>query len=74
VAYILAPLATANRERMVWLTHEELAPLTGVGREAITRYVLPDLRKQGLIAYGGHRRGIRVLNSAQLLALPRHRM
>jgi len=74
VAYILAHLATANRERMVWLTHEELAPLTGVGREAITRYVLPDLRKQGLIAYGGHRRGIRVLNSAQLLALPRHRM
>ncbi len=74
VAYILAHLATANRERMVWLTHEELVPLAGVGREAITRYVLPDLRKQGLIAYGGHRRGIRVLNSAQLLALPRHRM
>jgi len=74
VAYILAHLATANRERMVWLTHEELAPLAGIGREAITRYVLPDLRKQGLIAYGGHRRGIRVLDGAQLLALPRHRM
>ncbi len=69
VAYVLAHLAMANRERMVWLTHEELAPLAGVGREAITRYVLPDLREQGLIAYGGHRRGIRVLNSAQLLAL-----
>ncbi len=74
VAYILAHLVTANRERMVWLTHEELAPLAGVGREAITRYVLPDLRKQGLIAYGGHRRGIRVLDGAQLLALPRHGM
>jgi len=74
VAYVLAHLATANRERMVWLTHEELAPLAGVGREAITRYVLPDLRKQSLIAYGGHRRGIRVLDGAQLLALPRHGM
>ncbi len=74
VAYILAHLATANRERIVWLTHEELAPLAGVGREAITRYVLPDLREQGLIAYGGHRRGIRVLNSQQLLALLRHGM
>jgi len=30
VAYILAHLATANRERMVWLTHEEL-----VGQPAI---------------------------------------
>ncbi len=56
------------------MTHEELAPLAGVGREAITRYVLPDLRQQGLIAYGEHRRGIRVLNSQRLLALPRHRM
>ncbi len=74
VAYILAHLATANRERMVWLTHEELAPLAGVSRETITRYVLPDLRDSGLIAYGGYRRGIRVLNSAQLLALPRHSM
>lgn len=67
VAYVLAHLATANRERTVWLTHEELAPLAGVGREAITRYVLPDLRRRGLIAYGEHRRGIRVLDSAQLL-------
>ncbi len=74
VAYVLAHLATANGERMVWLTHEELAPLAGVGREAITRYVLPDLRGRGLIAYGGHRRGIHVLDSAQLLALPRHSM
>jgi len=74
VAYILAHLATTNRERMVWLTHEELAPLAGVGREAVTRYVLPDLRQQGLIAYGERRRGIRVLNSQQLLALPRHGM
>ncbi len=74
VAYILAHLATANRERMVWLTHEELAPLAGVGREAVTRYVLPDLRQQGLIAYGERRRGIRVLNGRQLLALPRHSM
>jgi len=74
VAYVLAHLATANGERMVWLTHEELAPLAGVGREAITRYALPDLRGRGLIAYGGHRRGIRVLDSAQLLTLPLHRM
>ena len=74
LAYTLAHLATANRERMVWLTHEELAPLVGVGREVITRYALPDLRGRGLIAYGRHRRGIRVLDSAQLLALPRHSM
>jgi len=74
VAYILAHLATANGERMVWLTHEELASLVGVGREALTRYVLPDLRGCGLIAYEGHRRGIHVLNSAQLVALPRHGM
>ncbi len=72
LAYALAHLATANRERMVWLTHEELAPLVGVGRETITRYALPDLRGRGLIAYGGHRRGIHVLDSAQLLALPKH--
>jgi len=72
LAYVLAHLATANRERVVWLTHEELAPLVGVGREVITRYALPDLRGRGLIAYGGHRRGIRVLDSAQLLALPTH--
>jgi len=68
VAYVLVHLAMANRERIVWLTHEELVPLAGVGREAITRYVLPDLRGRSLIAYGGHRRGIRVLDSAQLLA------
>ncbi len=74
LAYTLAHLATANRERMVWLTHEELAPLVGVGREVITRYALPDLRGRGLIAYGRHRRGIRVLDSAQLLTLPLHRM
>ncbi len=74
VAYVLAHLATANSERMVWLTHEELASLGGVGREAITRYVLPDLRRRGLIAYGGHRRGIHVLDSVQLVALPRHSM
>ena len=74
VAYVLAHLATVSSERMVWLTHEELASLVGVGREAITRYVLPDLRGCGLIAYEGHRRGIRVLDSAQLLALPIHRM
>jgi len=41
------------RRASEWLTHEELVPLAGVGREAITRYVLPDLREQGLIAYGG---------------------
>ncbi len=70
LAYVLAHLATANRERMVWLTHEELAPLAGVGREVITRLALPDLRERGLIAYGGHKRGIRVLDGAQLLALP----
>jgi CRP/FNR family cyclic AMP-dependent transcriptional regulator len=74
VAYVLAHLATANGERMVWLTHEELASLVGVGREAITRYVLPDLRGRGLIAYEGHRRGIHVVDSAQLVALPRHSM
>ncbi len=70
VAYVLAHLATANREQTVWLTHEELAPLAGVGREALTRYILPDLRERGLIAYGGHRRIIRVLNSVRLLTLP----
>ena len=74
VAYVLAHLATANGERMVWLTHEELASLVGVGREAITRYVLPDLRGRGLIAYEGHRRGIHVLDSTQLVALLRHGM
>ncbi len=74
VAYVLAHLATANGERMVWLTHEELASLVGVGREAITRSVLPDLRERGLIAYGGHRRGIHVVDSARLVALPRHSM
>jgi len=68
VAYVLAHLAMANSERMVWLTHEELASLVGVGREAITRYVLPDLRGRSLIAYEGHRRGIHVVDSAQLLA------
>ncbi len=71
LAYALAHLATTNKERMVWLTHEELAPLVGVGREAITRYALPDLRERGLIAYGRHRRGIRVLDSTHLLALVR---
>jgi len=74
VAYVLAHLATVNGERMVWLTHEELASLVGVGREAITRYVLPDLRERGLIAYDGHRRGIHVVDSARLVALPKHRM
>ncbi len=74
VAYVLAHLATANGERMVWLTHEELASLVGIGREAITRYVLPDLRGRGLIAYEGHRRGIHVVDSARLVALLRHGM
>ena len=74
IAYVLAHLATINGERMVWLTHEELASLVGVGREAITRYVLPDLRGRGLIAYEGHRRGIHVVDSARLVALLRHSM
>ncbi len=69
VAYVLAHLATANGERMVWATHEELAILAHGRREALTGEVLPDLRGCGLIAYERHRRGIRVLDRAGLLAL-----
>jgi len=70
VAYVLAHLAMANGERMVWVTHEELATLAHVSREAVTRYMLPDLRGRGLIVYEQHRRGLRVLDSAGLLTLP----
>ena len=69
VAYVLAHLATANGERMVWATHEELAIWAHARRAALTGEVLPDLREQGLIAYERHRRGIRVLDRAELLAL-----
>ncbi len=69
VAYVLAHLALANGERMVWTTHEELAVLAHGRREAITRCVLPDLQGRGLIAYERHRRGIYVRNPTELLAL-----
>jgi len=69
VAYVLAHLATANGERMVWATHEELAILAHGRREALTGEVLPELRGHGLIAYKRHRRGIRVLDRVGLLAL-----
>ncbi len=69
VAYILAHLAAANGERTVWATHEELAVWAHGHREALTGEVLPDLRGRGLIAYERHRRGIRVLDHAGLLAL-----
>jgi len=74
VAYVLAHLATATGERIVWATHEELATLTRTNREAVTRCVLPDLRGRGLIAYEGHRRGIRVLDCEGLLALAAREM
>ncbi len=63
LAYVLAHLATATSERIVWATHEELATL------AVTRCMLPDLRERRLIGYEQHRRGIRVLNNAGLVAL-----
>jgi len=55
-AYVLAHLATANRERMVWATQEELAAWAGCRREALSAEVLPDLRGQGLITYERHPR------------------
>jgi len=69
VAYVLAHLATASGERMVWATQEELAAWADCRREALSTEVLPDLRGQGLIAYERRRRGIRVLDRAGLLAL-----
>ncbi len=69
VAYVLAHLAAANRERTVWATQEELASWAGCRREALSAEVLPDLRERGLIAYGRRRRGIHVLDRAGLLAL-----
>ncbi len=69
VAFVLAHLATANGERTVWATHEELAVWAHGRREAISGCVLPELRERGLIAYERHRRGIRVLDRAGLLAL-----
>ncbi len=68
-AYVLAHLATANRERTVWATQEELASWAGCRRETLSAEVLPDLRGQGLITYEPRRRGIRVLDRAGLLAL-----
>jgi len=69
VAYVLARLAAVNGERTVWATHEELAAWAHSRREAISGYVLPELRERGLIAYERHRRGIRVRDRAGLLAL-----
>ncbi len=69
VAYVLAHLASANRERTVWATQEELASWAGCRREALSAEVLPDLRGQGLITYERRRRGIHVLDRAGLLAL-----
>ena len=74
VAYVLARLAAIAGERTVWTTHEELAALTRVSREEVTRRVLPDLKGRGLIAYEQRHRGISVLDSAGLLDLARHRM
>ena len=56
----LQRLAESDPERMVWATHGELAQRIGASREAVTR-LLPKLEQQGLIAYGRHRRGIKVL-------------
>lgn len=69
VAYVLAHLATANGERMVWATHEELATWVHARRASLTADVLPNLQGRGLISYARHRRGIRVLDRAALLAL-----
>jgi len=69
VAYVLAHLATANGERMVWATHEELATWVHARRASLTADVLPDLQGRGLIAYARHQRGIRVRDRTGLLAL-----
>ena len=69
VAYVLAHLTTANRERMVWATQEELAAWAGCRRATVTQDVLPELQKRDLIAYERHQRGIHVLDRAGLLAL-----
>ncbi len=69
VAYVLAHLATANSERMVWATHEELATWAHARRASLTADVLPDLQECGLIAYRRHQRGIRVRDRTGLLAL-----
>jgi len=69
VAYVLAHLATANGERMVWATHEELAIWVHARRASLTTDVLPDLQGRGLIAYTRHQRGIRVRDRTGLLAL-----
>ncbi len=68
VAYVLAHLALANSERMVWATQEELATWTHARRASLTADVLPDLQRRGLIAYARHKRGIRVRDRAELLA------
>jgi len=69
LAYVLAHLATANGERMVWATHEELATWTHARRASLTADVLPDLQRRGLIAYRQHQRGIRVCDRTGLLTL-----
>jgi len=69
VAYVLAHLATANAERVMWATHEELATWARARRASLTADVLPDLQGRGLIAYRRHQRGIRVCDHAGLLAL-----
>ena len=65
LCHVLARLAERDAEHMVWDQHGELARMTRISREEVTR-VLGHLRARGLIADGSRRRGIKVLDIDRL--------
>ena len=65
LGHLLAELAEADPEHMVWETHGALARRLGMRRENVTRR-LKALKARGLIDYQPHRRGIKVLDMERL--------
>lgn len=65
--HVLAQVAEGDPEHVVPLTREELGRRTGIRREDVTKF-LKRLKAQGLVDYGSHHRGIKVLDLARLAA------
>jgi len=62
---VLSRLTAHDNDQMVWASQTEIAHMTGMSREVVSR-LLSRLKKRGLIIYEPHRKGIRVLDAGRL--------
>jgi CRP/FNR family transcriptional regulator len=59
LARTLVRLASTGESTTIYTTHAELAVMVGTTREKVTK-LMGDFRRQGLVSYEPHRRGIEI--------------